>query len=55
MLNKLLLEVSHLDSHQFAYRTGRFIEDATLCYVDYVSRHLDNNNSYVRPPFTDFS
>ena len=55
MLNKLLLEVSHLDSHQFAYRTGRFIEDATLCYVDYVSRHLDNNNSYVRPLFIDFS
>ena len=47
MLNKLMLEVS--------YRTGLFIEDTTICYVDYVSRHLDNNNSYVRPLFIDFS
>jgi len=49
VLNNLLLEVdSHLDSHQFAYRKGRSVEDATLCYVDYIYRHLDNKNSYAR-------
>ena len=55
-LNRLIREVdSHLDSHQFAYRKDRSIEDATLCYVDCISKHLENRNSYARSLFIDFS
>ena len=55
-LKRLIREVdSHLDSHQFAYRKGRSVEDATLCYVDCISKHLENRNSYARSLFIDFS
>ena len=46
---------SRLDCHQFAYRKGRSVEDATLCYVDVVIKHLDSKNAYARSLFIDFS
>ena len=64
VLNELLCHVEpHLDSQQFAYRKpppppprkGRSVEDATLSYIQVVSRHLDIKNAYVRSLFIDFS
>ena len=35
-LNEQLHYMSnHLDTYQFAYRKGRTVEDATLCFVNY--------------------
>lgn len=44
-----------LDPQQFAYRTGRGVEDATLTLLDRAIKHLDSANSYVRILFIDFS
>ena len=55
-LKRLIRKInSHLNSHQFTYRKGRSVEDATLCYVDCISQHLDNRTSYARSLFIDFS
>ena len=56
VLNELLCHVEpHLDSQQFAYRKDRSVENATLSYIQVISRHLDTNNAYVRSLFIDFS
>ena len=56
ILNKLLDEVgSILDCHQYAYQKGRSVEDATLCYIDTITKHLESNNAYARSLFIDFS
>ena len=51
VLNKLLCHVEpQLDSQQLAYRKGRSVEDATLSYIQVVSKHLDfltNRRKYV--------
>ena len=56
ILNELLQFVSpHLDTYQFAYRKGRSVEDATLCFVNCISSHLETSNTYARSLFIDFS
>ena len=49
-----------MDTHQFAYTTGRGVEDATLSLIDFVLKHLDNANKvnskyFVKILFVDFS
>ena len=44
-----------LDPHQFAYRKNRSTEDAVSTALHSVLSHLDNNNTYARMLFIDFS
>ena len=44
-----------LDPHQFAYRRNRSTEDAVCTVLHSALTHLDNNNTYVRMLFVDFS
>ena len=44
-----------LDPFQFAYRQNRSTVDATSVALHTALSHLDNNNSYVRMLFIDFS
>ncbi|KAF0036611.1 hypothetical protein F2P81_011923 [Scophthalmus maximus] len=44
-----------LDSYQFAYRSNRSTEDAVSTVLHSVLTHLDNNNTYARMLFVDFS
>ena len=44
-----------LDPFQFAYRQNRSTEDAISTALNSALSHLDNNNSYVRMLFIDFS
>uniref|UniRef100_A0A8C1TE67 Reverse transcriptase domain-containing protein n=1 Tax=Cyprinus carpio TaxID=7962 RepID=A0A8C1TE67_CYPCA len=44
-----------LDPHQFAYHRNRSTEDAVCTVPHSVLTHLDNNNTYVRMLFVDFS
>uniref|UniRef100_A0A669BIH3 Reverse transcriptase domain-containing protein n=1 Tax=Oreochromis niloticus TaxID=8128 RepID=A0A669BIH3_ORENI len=44
-----------LDPHQFAYRQNRSTEDAVSIALHSVLSHLDNNNTYARMLFIDFS
>ena len=44
-----------LDPLQFAYKSKRGVEDASLTLLDTVTRHLDSPNSFVRILFMDFS
>ncbi len=44
-----------LDPHQFAYRSTRSTEDAVCTVLHSVLTHLNNNNTYVRMLFVDFS
>lgn len=43
------------DPHQFAYRSHRSVEDAVALALHSVLRHLDNNNTYARLLFLDYS
>ena len=55
-MKELLTSVdSKLDIHQYAYRKGRSVEDATISFVEYISNHLEKNNCYARSLFIDFS
>ncbi|KAF7645229.1 hypothetical protein LDENG_00208060, partial [Lucifuga dentata] len=44
-----------LDALQFAYRSGRGVDDAKLFLTDCVHKHLEQAGSYVRLLFVDFS
>ncbi len=44
-----------LDPHQFAFRTNRSTEDAISTALHSVFTHLENNNTYIRMLFVDFS
>ncbi|TKS65503.1 RNA-directed DNA polymerase from mobile element jockey [Collichthys lucidus] len=44
-----------LDPHQFAYRSNRSIDDAVSTALHSVLSHLDNNHTYARLLFIDFS
>uniref|UniRef100_A0A3Q3G1R3 Reverse transcriptase domain-containing protein n=1 Tax=Labrus bergylta TaxID=56723 RepID=A0A3Q3G1R3_9LABR len=44
-----------LDPFQFAYRSNRSTEDAVSTALHSVLTHLDNNNTYARMLFVDFS
>ena len=44
-----------LDPLQFAYKSKRGVEDASLTLRDTVTRHLDSPNSFVRILLMDFS
>lgn len=44
-----------LDPHQFAYRKNRSTEDAVSIALHSVLSHLDNNDTYARMLFLDFS
>ncbi|KAK3518498.1 hypothetical protein QTP70_001480 [Hemibagrus guttatus] len=44
-----------LDPHQFAYRLNRSTEDAISTAIHLALTHLDNNNTYIRILFIDFS
>ena len=56
ILNNLLYNVNHLlDPYQFAYRARRGVEDAKLCILNSVYKHLELPKSYVRILFVDFS
>ena len=52
----LLRDTEHLlDPMQFAYRSKRGVDDATLTLLNNIYRHLDRPNSYARLLFLDFS
>ena len=56
ILNRLVSDVGHLlDPYQFAYRARRGVEDAKLCILNSVYKHLELPGSYVRILFADFS
>ena len=44
-----------LDPLQFAYRARRGVEDATLCVLNSLYKHLETPKSYARIMFVDFS
>ena len=45
----------HQDNLQFAYRSGRSVEDAILLFLNNVYTHLNVPRSYCRILFVDFS
>ena len=45
----------HQDSLQFAYRSGRSVDDAISVFLDNVYSHLDKPRAYCRILFVDFS
>ena len=50
----------HTDPYQFAYTKNRCVEDATLCLIDYVLKHVDKSNTadhkhFTKILFIDFS
>jgi hypothetical protein len=56
MLKNLLPFVDpHLDPLQFAYRSGRGVEDAVATLLHKVLRHLEKPGHYARILFADFS
>ena len=56
VLKYMLPQVVHLlDPLQFAYRTKRSVEDATLSMLKLVLEHLERRGSYARILFVDFS
>ena len=56
MCNQLTASVvDRMDPLQFAYRAKRGVEDATLTFLDLVSRHIDTSDSFVRMLLMDFS
>ena len=56
LLTELLKETRDLlDPHQFAYRSNRSVEDATLVYLHRIYEHLDRAKSSIRSLFVDFS
>ncbi len=53
---RLVAEISDvLDPLQFAYRTRRGVEDATITLLHNIYKHLEMADSYVRILFVDFS
>lgn len=46
---------SQLDPLQFAYRTGRGVDDAKVFITDLVHKHLESPNTTARFLFADFS
>ena len=56
MLTRMLCQVEHLlDQLQFAYRSRRSVEDATLSMLNNIIEHLESPGSYARIPFIDIS
>ena len=56
VLKYMLPQVEHLlDPLQFAYRTKRSVEDATLSMLNVILEHLERRGSYARILFVDFS
>ena len=56
LLKYMLPQVEHLlDPLQFAYRSKRSVEDATLSMLNVIYDHLDRPGSYARILFVDFS
>ena len=51
----LSLVEGKLDSLQFAYQTGKGVEDAKLFILDKVYKHLETPKTHVRLLFADFS
>ena len=49
------LAASKIDPLQFAYQTGKGVEDAKLFILDKVYNHLENAGSHARIIFADFS
>lgn len=49
------LVTGKLDPLQFAYQTGRSVDDAKLFILDTVYKHLEKPGSHVRLLFADFS
>ena len=44
-----------LDSHQFAYRSNRSVDDAVSLGIHYVLEHLEKADTYARVLFIDYS
>ena len=56
VLNKIKPYFSPLqDQLQFAYRARRSVEDAIVCFLDCIYKHLDKPRGYSRVLFVDFS
>ena len=56
VLKYMLPQVEHLlDPLQFAYRTKRSVEDATLSMLNVILEHIERRGSYARILFIDFS
>ena len=56
LLKYMLTQVEHLlDTLQFAFRTKRSVEDATLSMLNVILEHLERRGSYARILFVDFS
>ena len=56
VLKCILSQVEHLlDPLQFAYRTKRSVEDATLSMLNVILEHLERRGSYARILFVDLS
>ncbi len=53
---ELLKTTEHLlDPLQFAYRSKRGAQDATITLLNYIFKHLESSNNHVRLMFVDFS
>ena len=56
ILKKILSYSNPLqDPLQFAYRARRSVDDAIICFLDNVYKHLDKPRGYCRILFVDFS
>jgi len=60
-LERLILPIitqqvaDNMDPHQFAYRKGRGVEDATALLTHLIYEHLEKPGNYARILFIDFS
>lgn len=53
---ELLKATEHLiDPLQFAYRSKRGVQDATITLLNYIYKHLESSSNHVRLMFVDFS
>ncbi len=53
MLRYLISKI-HLDSHQFAYKANRSVDDAVALCIHSILQHLEAPNTYVRVLFVDY-
>ncbi len=53
MLRYLISKIC-LDSHQFAYKANRSVDDAVALCIHSIPQHLEAPNTYVRVLFVDY-
>ena len=56
IIKRYIVDISDLDPLQFAYQASKSTQDAAMCLLTNITRHIDKKNTnYVRALFLDFS